>query len=708
MTRGTRAVRGVPRRRARARSIFILRRGVTRGGGGVCPTDRPSALGKQSRAGQTVTRRSVGRSRRPRGGRARRARRARTTRAATTTTTTTTTTIAASSARAMATPRIGVGRRAWRRCVEGARATTTTATATTAARATARASGARATTTTTRARAREDRATAIGAWEAIRERARAAPDATATANAAGDGDATYAEVMALAARVAEELKALDVRKGDRVGLAATAGMEYCAAAYATWARGGVSVPIASSHSEEDAAYVMRHSGMRVVLIPPLADGEEDSETYEKYARVATRFDLTTLRLRHVRRLDAEWKDADADGAELDDVVSSPDDGALIIYTSGTTGRPKGALHTHRSLYAQCAGLIDAWRWDPSDRIIHALPLHHIHGIVNAWLCAHVVGATVEFHRTFTPRGVWARLRDAAQPPVTVFMGVPTMYVMLMRALQGNMAPEARAESIAAASRLRLTVSGSAACPVPVLEDWRRLTGRSLLERYGMTEIGMALSNPYEESKHKPGYVGLPLPGVQVKLAPLVGADGDEDTSDVDSGEYLQGPGELLVKGDNLFTEYYDNAEATSESFDESGYFKTGDVAAMASDGFWRILGRASVDVLKIGGFKVSALEIEARLLENPSIAEVAVLGIPDEAYGQRAVALVVLALDMETGEPVNLTEGDVTLWVRQNLASKMHLRVVKFADKMPRNAMGKVNKKDLQRTHFAEYFEQQQ
>ena len=707
MTRGTRAVRGVPRRRARARSI--LRDGVTRGlVACVRPTDRARwanshALGKQARVG-----RSVGRSRRPRGGSARRARRARATRAATTTTTTTTTTIAASSARAMATPRIGVGRRAWRRCVEGARATTTTATATTAVRATARASGVRAATTTTRARAREDRATAIGAWEAIRERARAAPDATATANAAGDGDATYAEVMALAARVAEELKALDVRKGDRVGLAATAGMEYCAAAYATWARGGVSVPIASSHSEEDAAYVMRHSGMRVVLIPPLADGEEDSETYEKYARVATRFDLTTLRLRHVRRLDAEWKDADADGAELDDVVSSPDDGALIIYTSGTTGRPKGALHTHRSLYAQCAGLIDAWRWDPSDRIIHALPLHHIHGIVNAWLCAHVVGATVEFHRTFTPRGVWARLRDAAQPPVTVFMGVPTMYVMLMRALQGNMAPEARAESIAAASRLRLTVSGSAACPVPVLEDWRRLTGRSLLERYGMTEIGMALSNPYEESKHKPGYVGLPLPGVQVKLAPLVGADGDEDTSDVDSGEYLQGPGELLVKGDNLFTEYYDNAEATSESFDESGYFKTGDVAAMASDGFWRILGRASVDVLKIGGFKVSALEIEARLLENPSIAEVAVLGIPDEAYGQRAVALVVLALDMETGEPVNLTEGDVTLWVRQNLASKMHLRVVKFADKMPRNAMGKVNKKDLQRTHFAEYFEQQQ
>jgi malonyl-CoA/methylmalonyl-CoA synthetase len=234
-----------------------------------------------------------------------------------------------------------------------------------------------------------------------------------------------------------------------------------------------------------------------------------------------------------------------------------------------------------------------------------------------------------------------------------------------------------------------------------LEEWRKVTGRSLLERYGMTEIGMALSNPYDESKHKPGFVGLPLPGVHLKLASI---DDATPTPSTESDEYVEGPGELLVKGDNLFSEYFDNPQATAESFDSEGYFKTGDVVAKSSDGFWRILGRASVDILKIGGFKVSALEIEARLLENPSIAEVAVIGIPDEAYGQRAVALVVLALDMETGEPVNLTEGDIISWVRKNLSSKMHIRHVKFAEKMPRNAMGKINKKDLQRTVFKEFF----
>ena len=213
---------------------------------------------------------------------------------------------------------------------------------------------------------------------------------------------------------------------------------------------------------------------------------------------------------------------------------------------------------------------------------------------------------------------------------------------------------------------------------------------------------MALSNPYDESKHKPGYVGIPLPGVQVKLSSI---DDDVPDAQVDDEEFVEGPGELLVKGDNLFAEYFDNPTATAESFDADGYFMTGDVAAKSADGFWRILGRASVDILKVGGYKVSALEIEARLLENPSISEVAVLGIPDEAYGQRAVALVVLALDTETGEPVNLTEGDVIKWARENLASKMHLRRVKFVEKMPRNAMGKINKKDLQRTVFKEFFE---
>jgi acyl-CoA synthetase (AMP-forming)/AMP-acid ligase II len=213
-----------------------------------------------------------------------------------------------------------------------------------------------------------------------------------------------------------------------------------------------------------------------------------------------------------------------------ETLRHPQDGALIIYTSGTTGSPKGVLHTHGSLYAQCLSLCEAWAWHPSDRILHCLPLHHIHGVVNAWLCAHFAGACVEFapvsRNGFAPRTTWSRLRDGAdggkKPPITVFMGVPTMYVMLLRALARahEARPREAAASAAAARRLRLAVSGSAACPVPVMREWEKLTGaETLLERYGMTEIGMALSNPLRGAR-VPGTVGAPLPGVETRLAPL--------------------------------------------------------------------------------------------------------------------------------------------------------------------------------------------
>ena len=212
--------------------------------------------------------------------------------------------------------------------------------------------------------------------------------------------------------------------------------------------------------------------------------------------------------------------------------------------------------------------------------------------------AFFAGAAVEFQRSFTPRGVWTRLRDDAQPPVTIFMGVPTMYVMLMRTLQGNMSRDVTvARRVVSARSATHAVSGSAACPVPILEEWRRLTGRSLLERYGMTEIGMALSNPYDESKHKPGFVGVPSGRSSETRFRSVG---DEDTGTSPSDEYARGPGELLVKGDNLFAEYFDNEKATAESFDADGFFKTRDEVAMTEDGFWRIL-RKSVGGRSQGG-----------------------------------------------------------------------------------------------------------
>jgi malonyl-CoA/methylmalonyl-CoA synthetase len=379
-------------------------------------------------------------------------------------------------------------------------------------------------------------------------------------------------------------------------------------------------------------------------------------------------------------------------------------GALIIYTSGTTGRPKGALHTHASLGAQIASLVGAWEWAETDRIVHPLPLHHIHGIVNALLCPHAVGAAVEFVPKFSPSGLWARLRGGAEgtaPPVTVFMGVPTMYVRLLQALEST-EPAERAAAAAAAKALRLTVSGSAACPVPLMNAWEGVTGQRLLERYGMTEVGMVLSNPLH-GERRPGFVGTPLPGVRIKVTPDAPADAAAAAGAPESavaavtgeevsvyGPVEEGPGELRVAGAAMFAGYWGKPAATAESYDEDGFFRTGDTV-VRQGGAWRILGRTSVDIIKCGGYKLSALEIEAHLLEHPRIGEAAVVGLPDEAYGQ--VVAAVLA-PKASGEALP-TLAELRVWARDVMAPYKVPAQLRTVDAIPRNAMGKVNKKEL-------------
>ncbi len=378
-------------------------------------------------------------------------------------------------------------------------------------------------------------------------------------------------------------------------------------------------------------------------------------------------------------------------------------GALIIYTSGTTGRPKGALHTHGSLAAQVASLVGAWAWAESDRIVHPLPLHHIHGIVNALLCPHAVGAAVEFVPKFSPSGLWARLRagaDGSAPPVTVFMGVPTMYVRLLQALDGMEAPAERSACAAAGAALRLTVSGSAACPVPVMAAWEAATGQRLLERYGMTETGMALSNPLL-GERRAGFVGAPLPGVRIKVvapepdatsaAPADGTPAAVTGEEVSAyGPVEEGPGELRVAGAALFAGYWGKPAATAESFDAEGFFCTGDTV-VRQGGAWRILGRTSVDIIKCGGYKLSALEIEAHLLEHERIGEAAVVGLPDEAYGQ--IVAAVLAPKTAGEAPPSLAE--LRVWARDVMAPYKVPTQLRVVEAIPRNAMGKVNKKEL-------------
>jgi malonyl-CoA/methylmalonyl-CoA synthetase len=352
-------------------------------------------------------------------------------------------------------------------------------------------------------------------------------------------------------------------------------------------------------------------------------------------------------------------------------------GALIVYTSGTTGNPKGALHTHGGLQAQVASLRSSWAWRAEDRILHVLPLHHIHGVVNALYCALASGACVEFAPRFSAEDIWGRMQRK-EDPITVFMGVPTMYSRLLDT-HDTAGPEAKATAAAAAARLRLAVSGSAACPEPVLRRWADVAGSPPLERYGMTETGMILGNPLV-GERRPGTVGVPFPGVEVKVR------GEE------GGSTQRGaPGEVLVRGAQLFAGYWGRPEATAAAFDPDGFFLTGDVGVEEGHPpYIRLLGRASADVLKRDGYKISALRVEAALLEHEAVAECAVVGVSDGVRGQAVAAVVAVRAGKEVPDLGGLREWAAARLPPYELPTK--LEVVPY---IPRNAMGKVNKREL-------------
>jgi malonyl-CoA/methylmalonyl-CoA synthetase len=346
--------------------------------------------------------------------------------------------------------------------------------------------------------------------------------------------------------------------------------------------------------------------------------------------------------------------------------------ALILYTSGTTSRPKGVVHTHRSIAAQISSLVEAWGWTTDDRILLVLPLHHIHGTVNVLLCALWVGATCEILPRFDADDVWDLFKNRG---LTLFMAVPTIYVRLISAWEKASTRE-RDEMSQACATLRLMVSGSAALPVSVFEKWQAITGHTMLERYGMTEIGMALSNPLDGVR-RPGYVGVPLPGVEARLVDESGREIVEDGQ----------PGEIQVRGPNVFREYWGKPECTRVSFRDS-WFCTGDVAVI-NKGSYRILGRNSVDIIKTGGYKVSALEIEEAMRTHPSIAECAVVGVADPEWGERVCAAVIL----EAG--ASLTLKELRAWAKARLAAyKVPTRLL-CVDELPRNVMGKVTKPEV-------------
>jgi len=329
--------------------------------------------------------------------------------------------------------------------------------------------------------------------------------------------------------------------------------------------------------------------------------------------------------------------------------------ALVVYTSGTTGAPKGVVLSRRALAAGLDGLADAWAWTPDDVLVHGLPLFHVHGLVLGVLGPLRVGSSLVHTGRPTPEAY-------AAAKGTLYFGVPTVWGRVC----------ADPASAAALASARLLVSGSAPLPVRVFEQLQQLTGHEPVERYGMTETLITLSTR-AAGERRPGWVGTPITGVRTRL---VGDDGGVVAHD---GASI---GELHVQGDTLFDGYLGRLDATAASFD-GPWFRTGDAAVIDPDGFHRIVGRQSMDIIKTGGFKVGAGEVEAALADHPSVQEVAVVGLADDDLGQRIVAYVV----GEGVEPAVLIEH-----VAATLSVHKRPREVRLVEALPRNAMGKVQK----------------
>ncbi|MFD8806529.1 acyl-CoA synthetase [Streptomyces sp. NPDC059597] len=459
----------------------------------------------------------------------------------------------------------------------------------------------------------------------------------------GTRSLTYAGLAAASGALAARL-----RGAGRVAVWATPGLETAVAVTGALLAGVAAVPLNPKSGERELAHILADSAPSLLLTAPGAELPPGV------------LDVPLLEV-----------DAYATGTVPEDTYDA-EDPALVVYTSGTTGPPKGAVLPRRALATTLDALADAWQWSEHDVLTHALPLFHVHGLVLGVLGPLRRGGEVRHLGRFDPEGVARELRSGA----TMLFGVPTMYHRLAEALPGD---PGLAKALAGA---RLLVSGSAALPVHDHERIAAATGRRVLERYGMTETLMN-TGVRADGEARPGTVGVPLPGVELRL---VEDDGTEVTAH--DGESV---GEIQVRGPNLFTGYLNRPDATAAAFTADGWFRTGDVAVREPDGYVRIVGRKATDLVKSGGYKIGAGEIENALIELDSVREAAVTGEPDPDLGERVVAWVVPA-DPEA--PPTLQE--LASHVAGRLAPHKRPRVLRLLSALPRNDMGKVMKRSLE------------
>jgi len=472
----------------------------------------------------------------------------------------------------------------------------------------------------------------------------------------GDDRHSYAEVNH---RIDQMATGLLTGKADleeeRIAFFMPASLDYVTTIHGIWRAGGIAIPLNVASAIPELEHYLGSAGVTRIIA---------NTEYQDYLReLCNSMNINLVTVAEVL--------VDQVGAlpELSD-----DRRAMMLFTSGTTNKPKGVVTTRKNIHAQITTLVEAWAWQDDDSIPLFLPLHHIHGIINILCCGLWAGATIHLYKKFDAATI---LGHVTKGTYSVFMAVPTIYVKIIQYMD-TLDENERQKISDGFKAMRLNISGSAACPVKLFNQWKDLTGQILLERYGMTEIGMGISNLYS-GERRAGAVGKPLPGVEAALF-------DEDHQRIEKEET---PGEIRIKGDNVFLEYWDNPKATEESF-HKGWFCTGDVAVIEK-GFYRIMGRSSVDIIKSGGYKLSALEIEGSLLLNDKIVECAVIGVDDDTWGEAVTAFLVLQAGQE------LSYEELKNWCDGKLSAyKIPKRII-LIDSLPRNAMGKVTKPDLKK-----------
>jgi malonyl-CoA/methylmalonyl-CoA synthetase len=440
----------------------------------------------------------------------------------------------------------------------------------------------------------------------------------------------------------------------RITYLVPSSFNYTALQWGIWQAGGIAVPLCVLHPLPSIQYVLEDTQAKIVIV--------HQDYFEFLKPLEKAIGITVVPLEAILKENT---------CELSDIDVNRR--AMILYTSGTTSKPKGVVTTHQNIEAQITTLVKAWEWEKDDHILNILPLHHVHGIINVMSCALWSGACCEFLPKFDADKVWSII---ASGRLTLFMAVPTIYYKLI-SFWDNASKEKQKELSEASAKLRLMVSGSAALPVPVLEKWRDISTQTLLERYGMTEIGMGLSNSYR-GERRPGHVGLPLPGVEMRLV-------DANNTSVGENE----PGEFQIKGPSVFQEYWQKEEATKKAFTKDGWFITGDIAVL-NKGLYKILGRDSVDIIKSGGYKISALEIEDVLRKHEYVNDCAIVGLPDEEWGEVISACIV-------SDKTEIDTTAISEWLKAELPAYKIPRNYILRKELPRNVLGKVTKNELKK-----------